>query len=397
VPVVRALSQTVGGAARKKARSDSPAAAFPTSAESGPALEQDAGPLVVLILPRRCLQTATPNNPDGGNRGADRRQAAETGRTGIVRPRVSFARADAPFANLGAGRVNIRSTVASRVRPSPGACRPTFQGHPTVFLSTGARVNPRPKVIAPSSKGQRLTDTVRKARRAWRLESGQRRGLLAGVAADIEEAGGAPALPGVRHPDPDLRARWSVQAISMVSSTFSLDADDFDPRHAAAKPCRLRGRKTTGRPLGYHLKIDTGMNRPRFSSRQTLRRTLPELVEPAPNLRLEAILYAHFATADEPGRTPFSSISQRVKFRDPQLTTIEQLKGGSPTPCSPPPTAAATLRRFRAVLGTTWFAPGPAALRQSSQPPLASTMPGDACHGSLTSPRCRGERRFRTR
>src|SRR6187455_1541557 len=50
--------------------------------------------------------------------------------------------------------------------------------------------------------------------------------------------------------------------------------------------------------LGYHLKIDTGMNRLGFRH-DNLRRTLPDLLGSS-NLRLEGI-YTHFATADLPG------------------------------------------------------------------------------------------------
>src|SRR5689334_612702 len=51
-----------------------------------------------------------------------------------------------------------------------------------------------------------------------------------------------------------------------------------------------------GKTIGYHLKIDTGMNRLGFRH-DNLQRTLPEVFGSA-NLRLDAI-YTHFATADE--------------------------------------------------------------------------------------------------
>ena len=49
--------------------------------------------------------------------------------------------------------------------------------------------------------------------------------------------------------------------------------------------------------VGYHLKIDTGMNRLGFRH-DNLERTLPEVLA-SPHLRLEAI-YTHFASADLP-------------------------------------------------------------------------------------------------
>src|SRR5215212_5965554 len=49
--------------------------------------------------------------------------------------------------------------------------------------------------------------------------------------------------------------------------------------------------------LGYHLKVDTGMNRLGFRH-DNLRRTLPELLA-STNLRLDGV-YTHFASADVP-------------------------------------------------------------------------------------------------
>jgi alanine racemase len=61
--------------------------------------------------------------------------------------------------------------------------------------------------------------------------------------------------------------------------------------------------------LGYHLKIDTGMNRLGFRH-DNLDRTLPALLA-STNLRLEAV-YTHFATADVPGHDLFEQ--QRRRF-----------------------------------------------------------------------------------
>src|SRR5512145_784455 len=61
--------------------------------------------------------------------------------------------------------------------------------------------------------------------------------------------------------------------------------------------------------IGYHLKIDTGMNRLGFRH-DNLRRTLPELLA-SPNLRLEAV-YTHFASADAPETPVFND--QRERF-----------------------------------------------------------------------------------
>src|SRR3954467_14756595 len=70
--------------------------------------------------------------------------------------------------------------------------------------------------------------------------------------------------------------------------------------------------------LGYHLKIDTGMNRLGFRH-DNLRRTLPELLA-SDNLRLEAV-YPHLAAADEP-ETPFFE-TQRTNFETALKTVFD--------------------------------------------------------------------------
>src|SRR4051794_2496753 len=70
---------------------------------------------------------------------------------------------------------------------------------------------------------------------------------------------------------------------------------------------------------GYHLKIDTGMNRLGFRH-DNLRRTLPELLA-SPNLRLEAV-YTHFASADVPESPVFDM--QRQNY-DTALDIVREL------------------------------------------------------------------------
>jgi alanine racemase len=62
---------------------------------------------------------------------------------------------------------------------------------------------------------------------------------------------------------------------------------------------------------GYHLKIDTGMNRLGFRF-DNLGRTLPSVLN-SPNLRLEGV-YTHFATADDPESALFNE--QRLRFEE---------------------------------------------------------------------------------
>lgn len=71
--------------------------------------------------------------------------------------------------------------------------------------------------------------------------------------------------------------------------------------------------------LGYHLKIDTGMNRLGFRH-DNLRRTLPDPLGSS-NLKLDAI-YTHFATADDPAQPLFND--QRARFEQ-ALATVDEL------------------------------------------------------------------------
>jgi alanine racemase len=74
-----------------------------------------------------------------------------------------------------------------------------------------------------------------------------------------------------------------------------------------------------GKTLGYHLKIDTGMNRLGFRH-DNLRRTLPELLSSG-NLRLEGV-YTHFASADQP-ESPLLD-EQRVRYEG-ALAVVDEL------------------------------------------------------------------------
>jgi alanine racemase len=156
---------------------------------------------------------------------------------------------------------------------------------------------------------------------------------------------------------------------------YSLTPTISTPSAARAVQAAAAKHKTT---LGYHLKIDTGMNRLGFRH-DNLRRTLPELLASS-NLRLEAI-YTHFATADEP-ESPFFD-RQRTNF-DAALKTISELRDG-PAKGGPAETgphdhrvlihaanSAATLRDAR-----VWYdlvRPG-LMLYGIVPPPLGSTIP----------------------
>ena len=135
----------------------------------------------------------------------------------------------------------------------------------------------------------------------------------------------------------------------------------------AVQAAAVKARRT----IGYHLKIDTGMNRLGFRH-DNLRRTLPELFASA-NLRLDAV-YTHFATADSPESEAFNE--QRERFEN-ALQTIGEL-GKGPATAGPrhfpkhAANSAAILRDSR-----VWYdAVRPGLLLYGIvPPPLAATIP----------------------
>jgi alanine racemase len=147
---------------------------------------------------------------------------------------------------------------------------------------------------------------------------------------------------------------------------FSLTPTISTPSAARAVQIAAAKHKTA---LGYHLKIDTGMNRLGFRH-DNLRRTLPELLT-SPNLRLDAI-YTHFATADEPESPVFDR--QRTNF-EVALKTIADLQGTGRTEghvLIHAANSAATLRDAR-----VWYDMVRSGLMLYGivPPPLASTIP----------------------
>jgi alanine racemase len=187
--------------------------------------------------------------------------------------------------------------------------------------------------------------------------------------ADIEEAV-VLRRAGVRVPI----LIFGALSVSDLDGLFecSLTPTISTPSAARAVQAAAARHETT---LGYHLKIDTGMNRLGFRH-DNLRRTLPELLASS-NLRLEAI-YTHFATADEP-ESPFFDL-QRKNF-EAALQTIDSIADPSRLRASGhgdrgvlihAANSAATLRDSR-----VWYdmvRPG-LMLYGIVPPPLASTIP----------------------
>jgi alanine racemase len=156
---------------------------------------------------------------------------------------------------------------------------------------------------------------------------------------------------------------FGALSVSDLDGLFEFSLTPTISTPSAARAVQAAAARHTTR-AGYHLKIDTGMNRLGFRH-DNLRRTLPELLASA-NLALEGV-YTHFATADEPGHPLFDA--QRSRFEG-ALETIRQL--GAPNVLKHACNSAALLRDSR-----VWYdivRPG-LLLYGIVPPPLASTIP----------------------
>jgi alanine racemase len=147
---------------------------------------------------------------------------------------------------------------------------------------------------------------------------------------------------------------------------FSLTPTISTPGAAKAVQAAAARHKTT---IGYHLKIDTGMNRLGFRH-DNLGQTLPDLLA-SPNLRLDAV-YTHFASADVPESPVFNE--QRERF-EAAWTIVQRLAPSHPRTSHPvfrhASNSAALLRDSR-----VWYdAVRPGLLLYGIvPPPLASTI-----------------------
>ena len=149
------------------------------------------------------------------------------------------------------------------------------------------------------------------------------------VAATLEAAGAtmlavADIEEGVDLRKSGIRAPILVFGALSVSDLDGVFDHDLTPTISspAAGHALQDGAARRGATLGYHLKIDTGMNRLGFRH-DNVRRTLPELLA-SKNLALDAV-HTHFGTADEPGHKLFDL--QRTRF-EAACRTLDELGAG---------------------------------------------------------------------
>src|SRR6188768_2456136 len=130
--------------------------------------------------------------------------------------------------------------------------------------------------------------------------------------ADIEE-GVVLRRAGVRVPI----LVFGALSVSDLEGLFehSLTPTISTPGAARAVHAAAMKRRST---IGYHLKIDTGMNRLGFRH-DNLRRTLPDVLA-SDHLRLEGV-FTHFASADAPESPVFNA--QRERFEQAWSTVSE--------------------------------------------------------------------------
>jgi alanine racemase len=264
----------------------------------------------------------------------------------------------------------VRSTIA---RVDLAALRDNFQAIRR-FLSTGVRGS------SSSSSSPPAIIAVVKANAyghgsapvALALE---RAGASMLACADIEE-GVALRQAGVVVPILVFGA-LSVSDLEGVFD-FALTPTISTPGAARAVQAAASRRQAA---VGYHLKIDTGMNRLGFRH-DNLDRTVPVLMA-SPNLRLEGV-YTHFASADVPESPHFGE--QRERFDRARQTVMRLAEAGhAPREASPAETghdgrkvavhaanSAALLRDSR-----VWYdAVRPGLLLYGIvPPPMASTIP----------------------
>jgi alanine racemase len=176
--------------------------------------------------------------------------------------------------------------------------------------------------------------------------------------ADIEE-GVVLRRAGVRVPI----LVFGALSVSDLDGIFDFDLTPTISSPSAAKAVQAAAAKRAV-TLGYHLKVDTGMNRLGFRH-ENVGRTLPPVIA-SPNLRLDAV-FTHFASADLPESTLLDT--QRERFEHAAGVVNELAK----TPVRRHACNSAALLRDSRV----WYdAVRPGLLLYGIvPPPLATTIP----------------------
>jgi len=253
----------------------------------------------------------------------------------------------------------IRSTIA---RVDLAALGHNFAAI-DAFLRDGARAGVPPPAILAVVKANAYGHGA--APVALALE---RAGATMLACADIEE-GIVLRRAGVRAPI----LVFGALSVSDLDGLFDFALTPTISTPGAARAVQAAAMKR-GVTIGYHLKIDTGMNRLGFRH-DNIRRTVPDLLA-SPNVRLDAI-YTHFATADLPESPVFNQQRERFEVVSQTLATLTGLR----TLRRHAANSAAILRDSR-----VWYdvvRPG-LLLYGVVPPPLASTIPLKAVM-SLTS------------
>jgi alanine racemase len=181
----------------------------------------------------------------------------------------------------------IRPTVA---RIDLGAVRANFRAI-AAFLSGRASVI---AVVKANAYGHGAPQVARALEEA---------GAAILACADIEE--------GIELREAGVTVPILIFGALSVSDLHGIFAHALTPTISTPSAARAlqKAAAARGARIGYHLKIDTGMNRLGFRF-DNLRRTLPELAA-SRNLQIEGA-YTHFATADNPDHPIFGE--QRERF-----------------------------------------------------------------------------------
>src|SRR5688572_5049455 len=254
----------------------------------------------------------------------------------------------------------IRNTIArvdlNALRHNFAAIRQYLASEPTDQPGGGQRAQP-PRIIAVVKANayghgaQRVASALEQA------------GADVLACADIEE-GVVLRQAGVRVPV----LVFGALSVSDLDGLFeySLTPTISTPGAAKAVHAAAVKRRST---IGYHLKIDTGMNRLGFRH-DNLSRMLPEVLA-SDHLRLEGV-FTHFASADEPESQVFNT--QRERFDDAYRVVSDFLNPAEAGlhPLKHASNSAALLRDSR-----VWYdAVRPGLLLYGIvPPPLASTIP----------------------